>query len=140
MTARRLSAKTIRERRRFVLYIDRTIGTAAELNEAQLRNFLVTCAQTKAATTQFNYHTILRMWFAWLQQRGYRQDNPTLALGKPRLPRMQPRPAQTSDLYSLLRRGNLQPQTRMKVLLAALQASDALKSHASEERMSTSSQ
>src|SRR5699024_7665062 len=93
----------------------------AELGEDEIRDFLADCAQTKAATTQFNYHTILRMWFGWLVERGHREDEPTLAFGKPRLTKMTPRPAETQHLQSVIDYGNLEPQTHMKVLLAALQ-------------------
>lgn len=121
MEARRLTPKTIHERLRFIRYIENTLGPAAELSEDDIRDFLAECAQSKAATTQFNYHTILRMWFAWLTERNLREDDPTLPFGKPRLPRMQPRPAETRHLHAVIDRGNLRPQTHMKVLLAALQ-------------------
>ncbi|WP_194165150.1 site-specific integrase [Pseudactinotalea sp. HY160] len=121
MASRRLSPRTIKERVRFVRYLDATLGPAVHLGEDDLRSFLADCSRTKAATTQFNYHVVIRMWFQWLQQRGFRTDDPTISLGTPRLPRMQPRPALTDHLDAVLRAGNLEVQTKMKVLLAALQ-------------------
>jgi len=121
MLARRLSARTINERLRFIRHIQSLLGCPLSLGEDDIRSFLATLAKTKAPTTQFNYHTILRMWFAWLCARGFRDDDPTLVFGKPRLPRMAPRPAETDHVRTLLSHGNLQTKTHMKVLLAALQ-------------------
>lgn len=121
MRSRRLTARTIRERRWFVLYLERAFGTATSLDVKTLRMFLADLADTKAATTQFDYHVMLRMWHRWLVGSGERDDDPTALLGTPRLPRSVPRPADTRHIDLVLTHGNLRIQTVMKVLLTSRQ-------------------
>lgn len=121
MSMRRLSARTISERVRLVRHVEVRTGGADALDESQVREFLLDLAATRAASTQFNYHVIIRMWSHWLVDSGHRLDDPTAQLPKPRLPKMRPRPASTTHVEAVLRHGNLAPQTVMKVLLAGYQ-------------------
>lgn len=52
--------------------------------------------------TRCTYAASARAWFKWLNDRGYRNDNPMVELPVPRAPRSVPRPAATETVRSVL--------------------------------------
>lgn len=69
------------------------------LTPTQIVRWLARC---KTQRTRCTYSSSARMWFAWLVDRGYRDDNPMDEVPKPRWPRGVPRPVTTQALTDAL--------------------------------------
>lgn len=64
-------------------------------------------AECKTKWTRCTYSASARAWFKWLNQRGYRNDNPMDELPVPRAPRAVPRPASTETVHNVLEMAGL---------------------------------
>ena len=73
-----------------------------------------------AASTRSRYKSDYHGLFTWIQEEGFRLDNPAVRLPKVRVPRPEPDPVTTEDLEYLLASG-IYRRTRMWVLLYAYQ-------------------
>jgi integrase/recombinase XerD len=76
--------------------------------------------KTKQTVKSF-YHT----FFTWMQDEGFRLDNPGARLPRTRVPKTEPNPVTTADIEYLLASG-IYGKTRMYVLLYAYQAFRAI--------------
>ena len=72
------------------------------------------------ATTRANYKSLYHTFFTWMQDEGFRIDNPGARLPRVRLPAVEPNPVSTDDIQYLLTSG-IYARTRMFVLLYAYQ-------------------
>ena len=118
MLAEGLSARTVRERLQLLERVSRATGAdPATWSHHELALFL---ARPMAAGTRMTYYTSLRAWHRWLAKHGHRDDDPTLLLAKPRVPRRQPKPVTTTHLQQVLDT-RMRARTRALVLLCALQ-------------------
>ncbi len=120
MRARGLADRTIHERQRFVKALACKLGTSAlEFRTEDLQQYLA--SGRFKPTTRFDYHVMIRTWSRWLVETGLREDDPSVPLGSPKMPRRQPRPAHTRHIDAVMTPGNIQLKTVMKVLLASRQ-------------------
>lgn len=65
--------------------------------------------------TRYTYTASARAWFKWLDQRGYRGDNPMDDLPIPKTPRSVPRPASSDTVREVLEVAGLRAQAYMKL-------------------------
>jgi len=70
--------------------------------------------------TRQNYKSLYHTFFTWLQDEGFRVDNPGARLPSGAVPRKEPNPVETSDIEELLHSG-IYRRTRMWVLLYSYQ-------------------
>ena len=116
MQAQGLSQATITERTRLIRQLARTTGTdPAALTPHTLTAFL---ANIDSPVTADAYYSIARAWCSWLVRAGYRDDDPTMRVPRPRVPPARPRPITRPQLDTLLAT-SLRQDTRTKILLAA---------------------
>lgn len=73
-----------------------------------------------AASTRAHYKSLMHGYFSWLQDEGFRLDNPAVRLPKIRVPRTEPNPVTTQDIEYVLHSG-IYRRTRMWVLLYSYQ-------------------
>jgi len=73
-----------------------------------------------SAKTRQNYKSFCHTLFTWIQDEGFRLDNPGARLPRSRVPKSEPNPVQTLDIERLLASG-IYAKTRMYVLLYAYQ-------------------
>lgn len=113
---RGLRAGTISRRDRFLRQLLRSVdpmgATAADIDM-----WLDGC--NISIRSRASYLSQLGVFFAWLTDQGLRPDDPLVKIGRPRLPRMIPRPASTYDLDRALVAAG--PRMRAWVCLAAYQ-------------------
>lgn len=118
MRAKGLAARTITERARVIRQASHTAGTnPASLMPTDIERFL---ARASSPGTRYTYYSAVRAWCRWLIRTGRRDDDPTDALERPRMPAGRPRPITRAQLDHLLDL-DLRPDTRTKILLAAFQ-------------------
>lgn len=73
-----------------------------------------------AASTRAHYKSFVYGVFSWMQEEGFRLDNPAVNLPKVRVPKTEPDPVTTEDIALILASG-IYRRTRMWVLLYAYQ-------------------
>lgn len=73
-----------------------------------------------SAKTRQNYRSLYHTLFTWIQDEGFRQDNPAARLPRTRVPQVEANPVSTDDIAYLLASG-IYAKTRMYVLLYAYQ-------------------
>ena len=73
-----------------------------------------------AASTRSHYKSFMYGFFTWMQDEGFRLDNPAARLPKVRVPKTEPDPVTTEDIELILASG-IYRRTRMWVLLYAYQ-------------------
>lgn len=108
--------KTIETRKAGVRTLCLHAGTddPTTITERQLVAWLGGC---NAQWTRYTYAATAKVWFRWLVDRGYRDDNPTTGLPRLRTPRGTPRPVTTDALTDVL--GVAPRKARAYILLAA---------------------
>lgn len=111
-----LSMRTIGERERIVRAIARDVDVA----DCNLSPELVTrwLRGVNAPSSRSAYFNAIRAWSHFLVREGYRDDDPTIRVPRPRVPRAAPRPLMTSTVRQVLA-SNLRPETRAQILLCA---------------------
>lgn len=113
-----LRPRTIDERAALVRRCSARAGRrVVDLSADDLVRFL---AQSMAPGTRQTYYCALRAWHKWLQLYGHRQDDPTVMLPTPRVPRGEQRPITTEHLRVLLA-SRMNRRTRMLIMLCAYQ-------------------
>lgn len=75
--------------------------------------------------TRQNYKSMYHTLFTWMQDEGFRLDNPAARLPRARIPRSEPNPVRTTDIERLLASG-IYAKTRLYVLLYAFQGFRAI--------------
>lgn len=122
-----LSRRTIGERERIVRAISRDLAVPdCAMSPDLLRAWLRTVRNPSSRST---YYHALRAWSHYLVREGYRDDDPTIRVARPKVPRAQPRPVLTMDVRRLLASGQ-HPQTIAQATLCAcagLRVSEAAK-------------
>lgn len=73
-----------------------------------------------APSTRQHYKSLMHGFFTWMQEEGFRLDNPAVRLPKVRVPKVEPDPVTTEDIEYLLHSG-IYRRTRLWVLLYAYQ-------------------
>lgn len=73
-----------------------------------------------SSNTRSNYKSLYHTFFTWIQDEGFRLDNPGARLPRVRLPAVEANPVTTDDIQYLLNSG-IYARTRMFVLIYAYQ-------------------
>jgi len=119
MHAENCTTRTIREREIFVRALVRKTGR--ELLELQRGDLILFLGRSDlSGKTKQNYRSTMHTLFTWMQDEGFRADNPAARLPRPRVAATEPDPVTTTDLQAVLDSG-IYGHTRMKVLLYAYQ-------------------
>lgn len=119
MAAQNCTERTIRERIIFMRSVIRRTGRPVlSVTKPELVMFLGRPDLT--GKTKQNYRSALHTFFTWLQDEGYRPDNPAARLPRPRVTPSEPNPVSTNDIQAVLDSGIYGP-TVMKVLLYSYQ-------------------
>ncbi|AMB58229.1 tyrosine-type recombinase/integrase [Microterricola viridarii] len=112
------SAATIREReilvRALLARTERTLDTITR------HDLIGDLGRPLAAKTKQNYKSFFHTFFTWMQDEGFRADNPGARLPRVRVPKQDPNPLRTADIEQLLHSG-IYGKTRLYVLLYAYQ-------------------
>lgn len=126
-TAHRRSAgsteKSIREELILLRALLRRTGTTSQTISFDELLMDVSRPGLAASTRQTNRGVIMR-YFAWLEDRGYRDDDPARKLPKVRVPRTEPNPFTVDDVLLLLR--SVYTKQRIWILLYAYQGMRAV--------------
>ena len=118
MKAAGLSRRTITDRTQLLARVSRQTRKPPEASTgAELTRFL---AAPVSPGTRQTYHSTLKSWHRWLVVQGHRQDDPTLLIPAPRVPRRHPRPVMDEHLTVLLNT-RMKARTRALILLCAYQ-------------------
>lgn len=113
------SEKSIKERTiTLKAMLRRTGQTILSVTRQDLINDLARAGL--APTTRQNYKSLYHTFFTWIQDEGYRIDNPGARLPKVRVPHQEPNPVPTAAIERLLHSG-IYRRTRMWVVLYAYQ-------------------
>lgn len=116
--AEHCSTDTIKERRIVVYALLRRSGkTLLTLTRHDLIRDL---GRPLAAKTKQNYRSLFHTLFTWIQDEGFRLDNPAARLPRTRVPSTEANPLETEDIEYLLASG-IYGKTRMYVLLYSYQ-------------------
>jgi len=118
MLAEGLRPRTVRERLQLLERVSRRTG--ADPLTWTTDDLAVELSRPTSPGTRATYYVVLKAWHRWLMRMGHREDDPTALLGKPRVPRRQPKPVTTAHLQQVLDT-RMRPRTRALVLLCALQ-------------------
>lgn len=98
---------------------DRTLITMTR------HHLIADLARDLSPKTKQNYKSLYHTLFTWLQDEGFRADNPAARLPRSRVPRSEPDPVRTDEIQQLLASG-IYAKTRMYVLLYAYQGFRAI--------------
>lgn len=119
MRAQNCTDRTIREREIFIRSVVRRVGKPVlEMTKHDLIGFLGRADLT--GKTKQNYRSTLHTFFTWMQDEGFRLDNPAARLPRPRVEPKEPDPVSTADIQKVLTSG-IYADTVMKVLLYSYQ-------------------
>lgn len=117
MLAEHLSERTIRLRVGAVRLAARSADLPAhQLSTDAMRYWLATY---RNGHTLVSYYRCLLAWHRWLLVEGHRRDDPMATMRRPRTPQPVPRPCSSFGLNLVLAQPNLDPDTRLMVMLAA---------------------
>ncbi|MFT4188749.1 MAG: tyrosine-type recombinase/integrase [Aeromicrobium sp.] len=112
------SEDTIRERTRYIDYVQRTVDVdAVSLDEHHIRAML---RHDLAPTSRAKYFSHFHSWFGWLEDNGLRPDNPIRHIARPRANRQELQIPTAEHVRALFASG-LYRRTRWMVTLAAYQ-------------------
>lgn len=119
-----LSDKTINNREDCLRTLARRSGRApAEVTEEDLLELATRphprTGERLAQTTKQSERSYLQGFFAWLQRKGYRDDNPAIYLPKVKMARRKPRPFRLDQIDDMLDSGAY-ARTRDIITIAAL--------------------
>jgi site-specific recombinase XerD len=112
-----LSVKTITERQRIVRAVARDTGIpscalTAEVLSGWLRGM-------RHASSRATYFQAIRAWSVYLVREGYRDDDPTLRVARPKVPPAAPRPLPDESIRRAMAVADL--ETQAKILLGVLE-------------------
>jgi integrase/recombinase XerC len=94
----------------------RSLGNAGTATREEVETWWAT-RRDKSPNTRSNDLANLRSFYKWARRWEHRDDDPTLRLDAPKVPRGLPRPISRADLYRLL--ATLPPDLRRAVCLGA---------------------
>lgn len=101
-TRRGLAARTIRERDKVLDLVERWSDTPLlALSREQIDDWLDT--RNLCPRSRTSYLSTLHCFYAWAVDEGFRPDDPTSRIRRPKLPRLVPRPIEDDDLRHALR-------------------------------------
>lgn len=114
MRAQDLGQRTITERIQFIEQLEREVGEALTLTRQDL--IMWTATKKWSNATRLNYRSRLITFFTWLQDEGFRPDNPAARLPKVKYRRREPTPFTITEIETLLASG-IYKSTRAMVAL-----------------------
>lgn len=120
MRAQHCTERTIKERRIFINSVMRHTGAESLLTVTKHDLIMFLGRPDLTGRTKQNYRSTLHTLFTWLQDEGFRLDNPAARLPKPKVEHHEPNPVSTDDIQTVLNSGIYGP-TVMKVLLYSYQ-------------------
>lgn len=103
MTAEDLSPKTIRERIIFITRLQRELGDVRTISRQDLIQW--TAGQSWSNTSRVHYRSALHTFFTWMQDEGFRRDNPAARLPKVKTRKREPNPFTIEEIQQLLDAG-----------------------------------
>jgi site-specific recombinase XerD len=114
MRATGAAPNTIRTRRTNISLLCQHAGTddPVSITTRQLVAWLARC---RSQWTRCTYSTSARAWHHWLIERGYRDDDPTACIPRPKSPDPIARPAPSAAIADLLARGPRTAQAYVKL-------------------------
>jgi len=116
MVAQDLTERTVEERIRFIRHVESTTGRSVlELQRLDLIHYLGSDASW-SNSTKVHYRSALHTFFTWLQDEGFRLDNPAAKLPKTKIRKRIPTPF-TKDEIELILSSGAYRRTRMMVAL-----------------------
>lgn len=118
MAAEGCTAGTIRERNIAIRALLRRTGQS--LLTMNRHDLISDLARDLSAKTKQNYKSLYHTLFTWIQDEGFRADNPAARLPRTRVPSVEADPVTTDEIEHLLNSG-IYAKTRMYVLLYAYQ-------------------
>lgn len=110
------SQRTIAERTRTVYRFAAAAGTDPVELDADGIFSVLDRLDVEPGTVE-TYLGALHAWFVWCERAGLRQGDPTLRVGRPRVPHRGPRPIADAHALVLSRDTTMRPATRAKILL-----------------------
>ncbi len=114
MTTQDLGSRTIKERIQFIEQLQREAG---ELITITRQDLIVWAARKKWSNkTRLNYRSRMITFFTWLQDEGYRLDNPAYRLPKVKDRKGEPNPFTVDEIEVLLNSG-IYKATRVMVAI-----------------------
>ena len=118
--AKRLSPRTISERRRILQQFYRETGIQPAHAQAIDITRWIASHDAWSDSTIVNYVACLTAFYKWLHVQDRRADNPMPKVGRPKSPHRLPRPVSARDMQTLLA-APTRMSTHAMILLAALQ-------------------
>lgn len=115
MRAEDLTETTIKERIRFIQHLKLHAGDIRSLTRMDLIEYLASNTTWSNSTKQ-HYRSALHVFFTWVQDENFRQDNPAAKLPKVKSRKRQATPISTDDIQRLLNVGAYK-RTRLMIAL-----------------------
>lgn len=109
-----LQPTTVDQKRRCLARLERAWGEPLGLTTVEIRAFLARLDQAESRATELAH---LRTFYKWAVLNGYRSDDPTLPIPRPKVPRRLPRPIPEEDLRMAI--DTAPERIRLMLLLAA---------------------
>src|SRR4051812_34701871 len=103
MKAEDLSPRSIRERLIFMRMVARETGPLRAVTRQELIRWMA--GKSWANKTRQHYRSTLHTFFTWLQDEGFRPDNPAARLPRVKMKRTQPNPFSVAEIQQLLESG-----------------------------------
>lgn len=103
MKAEDLTDRSIRERMIFFNRLARELGDFSTITRTELIHWLA--GKHWATATRVNYRSTLHIFFTWLQDEGFRLDNPAARLPKVKTRAKDPNPFTVEEIQTLLDSG-----------------------------------
>lgn len=103
MKAEDLTDRSIRERMIFFNRLARELGDFSTITRKDLIHWLA--SKDWATATRVNYRSTLHIFFTWLQDEGFRLDNPAARLPKVKTRTKEPNPFTVQEIQQLLDSG-----------------------------------
>lgn len=114
MAAEGLSARTIEDRLGFLNRLQAAVGDVLTATRQDL--IMWTAQQKWSSNTRVHYRSALHTFFTWLQDEGFRPDNPAARLPVARTTRRQPTPFSVDEIDRLMNSG-IYAKTRAMIAL-----------------------
>lgn len=116
MIAQDLTERTIEERIRFARHVERVTGRSVlKLKRVDLIGYMASDPDW-SNTTKVHYRSALHTLFTWMQDEGYRRDNPGARLPKVKGRKRKPTPLTEREIQRVVNGGNYR-RTRMMIAL-----------------------
>lgn len=120
MRAQGQSTSTVGARTRRIELFAEQVGDPVNATSGDVVAYMASLPAVVKKSTRATYYSHLRAWFAWLVKMDRRDDDPTIRVPSPRVPRREPRPITDEQLQRVLSTP-MRRRTRMMVLLATFQ-------------------